>query len=140
MAAWQNSVLVVHTHTPNSLLQGISFFIKQKFPYLQLITRFSSLVFYKWNPNFNVHMLSAKLYLCRYVDKRHRVNARIIKVFKPFTLSCAMVVQLDCPPFKGQFVLKLYDRRFSTQLRRDEKASPWNSEIESRRVWVCDGG
>jgi hypothetical protein len=68
------------------------------------------------------------------------VNARIIKVFKPFTLSCATVVQLDCPSFKGQFVLKLYDRRFSTELRRDEKASPWNSEIESEySEFVRDG-
>jgi hypothetical protein len=51
-----------------------------------------------------------------------------------------MVVQLDCPPFKGQFVLKLYDRRFSTQLRRDEQASPWNSEIESEySEFVRDG-
>ncbi|WEW55966.1 hypothetical protein PRK78_001401 [Emydomyces testavorans] len=42
-----------------------------------------------------------------------------------------MVVQLNCPLFNGCFVLKLYDRRFATQLRQDEEASPWNLQIES---------
>jgi hypothetical protein len=51
-----------------------------------------------------------------------------------------MVVQLDCPPFKGQFVLKLYDRRFATQLRDDEDISPWNPQIESEySKFVRDG-
>ena len=43
-----------------------------------------------------------------------------------------MVVHLNCPPLglKGYFVIKLYDRRFATELRRDIGASPWNLDIE----------
>jgi hypothetical protein len=51
-----------------------------------------------------------------------------------------MVVQLDCPPFVGRFVLKLYDRRFATQLRLDEEASPWSSQIEFEYSVFVRGG
>ncbi|OXV11716.1 hypothetical protein Egran_00522 [Elaphomyces granulatus] len=58
----------------------------------------------------------------------------------PYVVGKTLPLQLECPPFKGQFVLKLYDRRFSTQLWQDEKASPWNSEIESEySEFVRDG-
>lgn len=75
------------------------------------------------------------------VGKQCCVNASIVKVLEPFTLSCAMLVQLDSsPPFKGHFILKLYDRRFATQLRNDEEASPWSPEIESEyNEFVYDG-
>ena len=74
------------------------------------------------------------------VDRQGPANASIIKVFEPFTLSCVVIIQLDHPPFKGRFLLKLYDRRFATQLRRDEKASPWCPQIESKYLeFVRDG-
>ncbi len=65
------------------------------------------------------------------INAHHDAHAHIISVFEPFTLSCAMVVELDTGPRKNRFVLKLYDRRFATQLRRDEDAAPWNAQIEA---------
>lgn len=51
-----------------------------------------------------------------------------------------MIVELDHPPLSGRFVLKLYDRRFATKLRRDEKAAPWCPQTEFRyREFVRDG-
>jgi hypothetical protein len=53
-----------------------------------------------------------------------------------------MVVHLNYPPLglKGSFVLKLYDRRFATGLRRDIGASPWNLDIEDEYLrFVNDG-
>lgn len=64
------------------------------------------------------------------MDEEHSTDAKIVKVFEPFTLSCVMVIQLDAPSLKGEFVLKLYDRRFSTQLRDDWKF-PWTPNLES---------
>ena len=31
---------------------------------------------------------------------------------------------------RGEYVLKLFDRRYATQLRRDNQASPWTADIE----------
>jgi hypothetical protein len=42
-----------------------------------------------------------------------------------------MIVHLDTSDLKGEFVLKLYDRRFSLQLRGDEDSAPWTPELES---------
>ena len=67
------------------------------------------------------------------IGKQSRnAKATIISVFEPFTMSCSMVIQLDCPPLslKGCFVLKLYDRRFATGLRQNIGACPWNPDIE----------
>jgi hypothetical protein len=70
-------------------------------------------------------------------------DARIIQVFAPFTLSCVVVVEMDCPFFKlkGNIVLKLFDRRFATQLREDENVQPWTMKIErDYHQFVLDGG
>lgn len=58
------------------------------------------------------------------------LNVTIIKVFEPFTLSCALLVRLDWPMLQGEYVLKLFDHRYATQLRRDNQASAWTADIE----------
>ena len=65
-------------------------------------------------------------------DNEATTDAKIIKVFEPFTLSSVMVVQIACSDLglEGDMVLKLFDRRFATQLRSDEKCRPWDSDIE----------
>lgn len=74
------------------------------------------------------------------IDEEHAANAKIVKLFEPFTLSCAMVIHLDTPDLKGEFVLKLYDRRFSPQLRTEEETVPWTPELESEyREFVNSG-
>lgn len=68
-------------------------------------------------------------------------NAKIIKVFEPFTLSCAMVVQLDAPHPRDYLVLKLFDRRFATEARQDVEIKPWSLDIESQyHQFVLGGG
>ncbi|PVI02956.1 hypothetical protein DM02DRAFT_699754 [Periconia macrospinosa] len=69
-------------------------------------------------------------------------KATIMRVFEPFTMSCTMAVQLNCPflNLEGEFILKLYDRRFATQLRQDEKACPWDPNLEQEYQEFVDGG
>ncbi|KAF2432674.1 hypothetical protein EJ08DRAFT_677542 [Tothia fuscella] len=68
------------------------------------------------------------------VESSQSCTATIIKTFEPFTLSCVVLVQVDCPllQLKGEYVLKLFDRRFATQLREDNKVSPWNPQLEDQ--------
>ena len=71
------------------------------------------------------------------------IDLTVVKPFKPFTLSCALLVQLNWPKLRleGQYVLKLFDRRFATQLRQDHRAEHWSSEIEAEyRSFVHNGG
>ncbi|KAJ6110247.1 hypothetical protein N7486_002482 [Penicillium sp. IBT 16267x] len=70
-------------------------------------------------------------------------TATIVKIFEPFTLSCAMVVRLDCPTFASEsdMVLKLLDPRFATQFREDEMVGPWTSSKEKAyHQFILDGG
>jgi hypothetical protein len=70
------------------------------------------------------------------------LDATVIKVFKPFTLSCVLAVQLNYPQLRlnGKYILKLYDRRFATQLREEEVDYSWDDEIEDKfRKFVSDG-
>lgn len=76
-------------------------------------------------------------------DNEVSTDARIIKLFEPFTLSSVMVVRIECSDMalEGDIALKLFDRRFATQLRKDEKLRPWTSEIERNyHQFVHDGG
>lgn len=68
-------------------------------------------------------------------------RAEILEVFKPFTLSCAMLVKIqDHPELSNPIVLKVYDRRFATQLRSDERTPPWSLEIEHQfHRFIQDG-
>ncbi|OQE10987.1 hypothetical protein PENVUL_c003G08151 [Penicillium vulpinum] len=63
------------------------------------------------------------------------VQATIVKTFEPWTQSCAMVLSFDSDlsaiGIEGNVVLKIYDRRFSTELRSLwKRAGPWTPEIE----------
>lgn len=67
------------------------------------------------------------------------LQAEIVKVFEPFTLSSVMLVQLQVAAtpsvseeLPGLVVLKVYDRRFATQFRQDYNASPWSVETEQQ--------
>ncbi|CAG7925012.1 unnamed protein product [Penicillium olsonii] len=54
-----------------------------------------------------------------------------------------MVVRIACSELtsEGDMVLKLFDRRFAAQLRKDEKLRPWTSGIEKEyHQFVVDGG
>lgn len=60
------------------------------------------------------------------------VEAKIIRVFEPSTLSCVMLVSLD-PPVLGlndQMVLKLFDRRFVVEFREMWNIDSWTPDIE----------
>lgn len=53
-----------------------------------------------------------------------------------------MVVLLDHPALRlaGYLVLKLFDRRFAAQLRKDDKLDPWTPEIERQyHDFILDG-
>ncbi|OGM43011.1 hypothetical protein ABOM_009292 [Aspergillus bombycis] len=67
---------------------------------------------------------------------RQQAKATITHIFEPFTFSCAMVVLLDRPSqslhLNGHMVLKLYDRRFATGFRDDQKSNPWTPNIEQQ--------
>jgi hypothetical protein len=81
-------------------------------------------------------------------------RATIIKTFKPFTCSCVMLVELaitgfpEMPensfglPVKGQYVLKIYDRRFAAEIREDPEFGNrnWIPDIEKEyNKFVSDG-
>ena len=61
----------------------------------------------------------------------------------PFTLSSVMVVRLGSPVsgLESHMILKLYDRRFATELRDDKGIPPWTLEIEKEyQKFILDGG
>ncbi|OJJ45260.1 hypothetical protein ASPZODRAFT_133899 [Penicilliopsis zonata CBS 506.65] len=82
-----------------------------------------------------------KLYL-NLPNNKKSTNAIILKVFEPFALSSMLLVRLDCPTLPPvEMVLKLFDRRFATQLREEGKNSGWNSDIEKKyHQFMTDGG
>jgi serine/threonine protein kinase len=63
------------------------------------------------------------------------VHARIRQLQNPRTLSCCMIVDLlgEGSPENPVF-LKLYDRRFSEQLRRDHGIDPWTMDAEKEYI------
>ncbi|RAQ47418.1 hypothetical protein AFGD_008750 [Aspergillus flavus] len=73
---------------------------------------------------------------------QQEITAQITRVFEPFTLSCAMMVLLDHPALglAGHLVLKLFNRRFAAQLRKDDKLNPWTPETERQyHDFILDG-
>ncbi|KAK4143002.1 uncharacterized protein C8A04DRAFT_29404 [Dichotomopilus funicola] len=63
------------------------------------------------------------------------VRARIRQLQNPRTLSCCMIVDLlgeDSPD--NPVFLKLYDRRFSEQLRCDHGIDPWKRDTEKEYI------
>ncbi|OQE20146.1 hypothetical protein PENFLA_c017G08062 [Penicillium flavigenum] len=69
-------------------------------------------------------------------------DARIIKVFEPFTLSSTMVVRLASSlALEGDVILKLFDRRFATTIREEREDCPWTEDIEKEyHQFILDGG
>lgn len=70
------------------------------------------------------------------------MSAQIIKVFKPFTLSSVMIVRLDSHSreLQADVILKLFDRRFASQLRKDQGIPDWTPDIEQQyRDFVLNG-
>ncbi|KAJ5565767.1 hypothetical protein N7535_007405 [Penicillium sp. DV-2018c] len=70
-------------------------------------------------------------------------DASILKVFKPSTVPSVMLIRMTCSSLRleGDMILKLFDRRFATQLRADEEIPPWTPEIETAyRQFILDGG
>ncbi|KAJ5139018.1 uncharacterized protein N7515_003866 [Penicillium bovifimosum] len=70
-------------------------------------------------------------------------DAHITKVFEPFTLSSVMLIRMACSSLRleGDMILKLFDRRFATQLRDYEKIRPWTPGLETEyHQFILDGG
>lgn len=74
------------------------------------------------------------------------VDAKILHCHEPFTLSCVLTVEIpgsaigdDSSP-TVQVILKLYDRRFSAQMRDDEGTEPWTPETESKFSEFVESG
>jgi hypothetical protein len=68
-------------------------------------------------------------------------TVKVLRCHNPSTLSCVLEVELSDPTMcSHRMILKLYDRRFSTQLRADEKVQPWTPEREAKfRDFVHSG-
>lgn len=73
------------------------------------------------------------------VEGQKEATANIIGVWEPFTVSCVLLVNFD-ELFEGQFVVKLYDRRFGEKMRRCERAQPWNPDLEDEYREYVDAG
>lgn len=73
---------------------------------------------------------------------KESIAALITHVFEPFTLSCVMVVRLFQKEGLGKpTVLKLFDRRFASQLREEAEAEPWTMESEAQyHRFIQNGG
>ncbi|KAF7188220.1 hypothetical protein HII31_10505 [Pseudocercospora fuligena] len=78
-------------------------------------------------------------------DTTRKIPVKIVDIHRPFTLSCVLTVEIsgqdighDQPVV--QAILKLYDRRFAEQLRKDERIGPWTEEIESAFSELVRGG
>lgn len=73
---------------------------------------------------------------------KESIAALITHVFEPFTLSCVMVVRLLQKEGLGKpTVLKLFDRRFASQLREEAEAEPWTMESEAQyHRFIQNGG
>lgn len=69
-------------------------------------------------------------------DQLHHFDPSILvyvmRLRSPRTLSSDLVVKVvDAPNYIGTcFFLKLYDRRFADQLRKDHKIASWNKDVE----------
>lgn len=68
-------------------------------------------------------------------DADRTVDARVVKLHEPFTLSCVLTVDIEdtksgAAESNYRAILKLYDRRFAAQLRKDERIDPWTEATE----------
>ena len=75
-------------------------------------------------------------------DEGLPIKAQIVKCFEA-TLSCVMVIRFIEPPIfnnTSECILKLLDRRFSTQARGDLELAPWTPEHEQKYQTFVRGG
>lgn len=79
-------------------------------------------------------------------DAAHSLEVEITRLFEPSTLSSVMEVDVlhSSEPAPTDYpkhaVLKLYDRRYATQLRGDYNIGPWTPAAEERyREFVASG-
>lgn len=76
------------------------------------------------------------------------IQAKIIQLHQPFTLSCVATVEINANDLDitdsaigpAKAILKLYDRRFASQLRKDEKCEPWTEATEDAYVSTVRSG
>ncbi|KAL9025354.1 MAG: hypothetical protein Q9180_007688, partial [Flavoplaca navasiana] len=76
---------------------------------------------------------------------KHAIKLQIVRLIQPNTLSCVMEVNvlegLSSIKQAKHAILKLYDWRFATQLRQDNKVDQWTPYHEDKyRAFVEDGG
>ncbi|KAF5867474.1 uncharacterized protein Bfra_010448 [Botrytis fragariae] len=67
-------------------------------------------------------------------------SCKIIRFFEPPTLSCVMEVELLNQPDNKRAVLKVFDRRFASQLRADYKIGPSTAAKETAFVEYVKSG
>ncbi|KAF9695207.1 hypothetical protein EKO04_006845 [Ascochyta lentis] len=68
------------------------------------------------------------------------INARIVRVFAPFSMAAVMVVRVFEPTvdLEGEFVLKVYDQRYTGELRKQYGVQSWSRTRDmklERRRW-----
>ncbi|CAK1367093.1 unnamed protein product [Cercospora beticola] len=76
------------------------------------------------------------------------LQAKIIQLYEPFTLSCVATVEInasdlgitDSPIEPAKAILKLYDRRFASQLRKESKIEPWTAATEEAYIDIIKNG
>ena len=76
------------------------------------------------------------------------IQAKIIQLYEPFTLSCVATVEInasdlgitDSPIEPAKAILKLYDRRFASQLRKESKIEPWTAATEQAYIDMIKNG
>ena len=70
--------------------------------------------------------------------KDETLIVRVVRVIRPSTLSCVMLV--ESVKDWGPTILKLYDWRYAAQLRKDSKVDPWTqSHEDAYRAFVETG-
>ncbi|KAK0636372.1 hypothetical protein B0T17DRAFT_613113 [Bombardia bombarda] len=71
------------------------------------------------------------------------IHARIREIHTR-TLSCTMVVDIlddgEPPTASSTAFLKLFDRRFADQLRRDNGIELWTKDMEQAYIWSVESG
>lgn len=77
--------------------------------------------------------------------KKHTIDIQISRLIQPSTLSCVMDVDVlatsGSTKYAKHSILKLYDWRYATQLRRDFRVDQWTPYHEDiYRAFVADGG
>lgn len=71
-------------------------------------------------------------------------RATILHVYEPFNSACTMNLLFDSDltylGIQGKVVLKLFDRRYATTLRRTSGTIPWSPAFETRYARMITDG